>query len=164
MIFSVAGAAWLVAWCIQAYGANAGILFLIAAGAIALFLLSLRQFRQNQSAHAAESGSEEDKKTSRIFNIVNIVQGVAILVAWNVVVNLGHREWFVPAFIFIVGAHFIPLGLVFRTVRHYLIGAAMMLLAVLYPFIAKGGPSDPVGCLGAGILLWAFSAAVLIPA
>jgi hypothetical protein len=30
-----------------------------------------------------------------------------------------------------------------------------MTLTGIYPLVAAGGPADPVGCLGAGIILWA---------
>jgi hypothetical protein len=30
----------------------------------------------------------------------------------------------------------------------------VILLALIYPFMAAGGPAEPVGCLGAGLILW----------
>jgi hypothetical protein len=77
------------------------------------------------------------KKEKRIFNIVNIAQGVAIFLAANIAKNIGHPEWFVPAFIFIVGAHFIPLAKVFHSRRHTVIGVAMMVWALAYPQLAQ---------------------------
>ena len=155
MIFTVFGGAWLCAWSIKAYGMKPVLLALIALPAIAIFVFSVQQFRSNQNAHAAESGSPESKRVNRIFNIVNAAQGVAIFIAANVTANLGHKEWFIPVFIFIVGVHFLPLAGLFKARRHYVTGFAMILLAVIYPLVAKNGPSNPVGCLGTGLILWA---------
>jgi hypothetical protein len=38
-----------------------------------------------------------------------------------------------------------------------------MLLAIGYPLIASGGPRSFVGCLGAGLILWASAAWALSP-
>ncbi len=98
-----------------------------------------------------------------MFNWVNIGQGIAIFLALNVANNIGRPEWFIPAFIFVVGLHFIPLAPVFKAPRHYVVGFALMLLAVAYPFLAKGGAADPVGCLGTGLILWASAISGLLP-
>jgi hypothetical protein len=68
----------------------------------------------------------------------------------------------VPAFIFIVGAHFIPLAKVFHSRRHTVIGVAMMVWALAYPQLAQAGAADPVGCLGAGLILWASALSALL--
>jgi hypothetical protein len=62
--------------------------------------------------------------------------------------------WVVTAVIFIVGLHFMPLARIFRYAPHYVSGAALILVAVVYPFAAPGGPQDPVGCLAAALILW----------
>ncbi|WP_295752412.1 hypothetical protein [Undibacterium sp.] len=155
MIFSIFGSAWLIAWSFKSFGVRPILWGLIAILGMSIFLAAVRQFKRNQAAHAAESDSPESKRSSRVFNIVNIGQGVAILVAVNVTNNIGHKEWFIPAFIFIIGAHFLPLAVVFKATRHYVTGFAMILLAVLYPHFANGGGANPVGCLGTGLILWA---------
>lgn len=65
MIFSTFGAACLIAWSNKA------------------FLVAVLQFKQNQAARAVDSDSPESERSSRVFNIVNIGQGVAILIAAN---------------------------------------------------------------------------------
>ena len=155
MIFSVFGSGWLIAWSLKAFGRRPLLWALIGALGLGVFLAALRQFKRNQAAHAAEADSPESKRVGKVFNLVNLAQGVAIFVAVNVANNLGHPEWFIPAFIFIVGAHFLPLAAVFKALRHYVTGSALILLAVLYPLVATGGPANPVGCLGTGLILWA---------
>jgi hypothetical protein len=42
------------------------------------------------------------------------------------------------------------LARVFRSSSRYATGSALMLVAVVYPLVARQGPLDPVGCLMAG--------------
>jgi hypothetical protein len=44
----------------------------------------------------------------------NIVRALPFFWPRNIVKNIGHPEWFVPAFIFIDGADFIPLAKAFQ--------------------------------------------------
>lgn len=162
MIFSVFGSGWLLAWAIRSFAQAAWMCALISGLGLALFITAFRQYRRNREAHAAVVETPESKKGKRIFNIVNIGQGVAIFLAVNVVNNIGHPEWFVPAFIFIVGAHFIPLAKVFHSRRHTVTGVAMMVWALAYPQFAQAGAADPVGCLGAGLILWASALSALL--
>lgn len=99
-----------------------------------------------------------------MFNIVNAVQWILVIVIANVLNHSGHKDWIFPAVIFIVGAHFFPLAILFKYHRHYYTGAAMVLVAVLYPFLAKEGAASAVGCLWAGLILWASSIGALLPA
>jgi hypothetical protein len=48
---------------------------------------------------------------------------------------------------FIVGLHFFPLAKLFRHKAHYITGAALVALAVGYPFMTAGGP-EPATCGG----------------
>jgi hypothetical protein len=63
--------------------------------------------------------------------------------------------------IFIMCVHFFPLAVVLKVPRHYATGAAMTLWAVFYPLLSGAGPTSPVGCLAAGIILWASAIAAL---
>jgi len=80
------------------------------------------------------------------------------------VLNLsGHWQWIIPSIILIVGIHFFPLAVLFKYRRHYFTGAAMVLVAALYPFLSKDGAASLVGCLGAGLILWASAVGALFP-
>ena len=154
---------WLVVFLgCQKFVQTAVLWALIGYLGLALFIAAFWQYRRNREAHAAVVETPESKKGKRIFNIVNIAQGVAIFLAVNIVNNIGHPEWFVPVFIFIVGAHFIPLAKVFHSRRHTVTGVAMMVWALAYPQLAQAGAADPVGCLGAGLILWASALSALL--
>ena len=163
MFLAVFGGCWLVVWCLGVYGVKFGVLGVIGACSAAILLAAVRQFRDNRDAYAKEAESPASKKAGRIFNVVNATQWVLIFLVATILRKAGHWEWIIPSVIFIVGVHFFPLAVAFRVRRHYLTGGAMIVLAVFYPLISKSGPVAPVGCLGAGIILWLSAIAGLIP-
>jgi len=162
MFFAVFGGAWLTLGILGAYGFRPVALLLIAAAMVVLFLASFRKFQQNRAAHAAAADSPESKRAGRIFGIVNAVQWTLVFIVALALSRLGYKEWIIPAIIFIVGVHFLPLAVAFKVPRHFATGAAMILLAVIYPLVAKFGPANPIGCLGSGLILWASAAAALV--
>jgi hypothetical protein len=70
----------------------------------------------------------------------------------------------VPWAILVVGVHFLALVPVFHRSSHVATGAALIVLAVAYPLLATGGPDNPVGLLGTGLILWASALWALRPA
>ena len=162
-IFAVFGAGWLIAWSEKTMGNAPVVWAAIVLLGLAMLLTAYRQFKRNRDAHAAQADTPQSKRAAKVFNLVNVGQGLAIFLALNVANNIGHPEWFVPAFIFVVGAHFIPLAPLFKAPRHYVVGFALIVLALAYPFLAKGGPADPIGCLGTGLILWVSAISGLLP-
>jgi uncharacterized membrane protein YecN with MAPEG domain len=163
MFFSVFGGCWLVVWSLGAYGVKFWVLGMIGACSAAILLVAVKQFRDNRVAYAKEAESLASKKAGRIFNVVNAIQWVLIFIVSTLLKKAGHWEWIIPSVILIVGVHFFPLGVAFRVRRHYLTGGTLVLVAVLYPLMAKSGPKAPVGCLGTGIILWLSAIGGLIP-
>ena len=162
MFFIVNGGAWLAVGVLKGYGLSLVPLLTIAAFTLLLFFIALRKFRANRGAHAAEANSPGNKRAERIFNAVNAIQWSLVFVASIVLILLRHPEWIIPSIILIVGIHFFPLAVAFKVPRHYATGAAMTLLAIFYPLMSSAGPTSPVGCLGAGIILWVSAAAALV--
>ena len=155
MFFSVFGAIWLILWSQRAFGLRPGILAVIVFAGAAIFAAALRLYRQNQSALAAEEDSPANKKADRTFYIVNITQWVAVPVVAIVLANIGLKDWILASVILIVGIHFFPLARAFHNPQLNATGVAMVVVAVGYPLIAPTGAASPVGCLAAGIVLWA---------
>jgi hypothetical protein len=162
MFFAFFGAAWLAWWCLERFGVAPEILAAIGAGAIAIFLRALWQFRQNRAALAAEAETPEAKSARKLFSLVNAGQWIAVFVVALVLALTGHPEWIRVAIMFIVGVHFLPLAAAFRYRWHYATGGALILLSVVYPFATATGPLNPVGLLGAGLILWA-AALIAVP-
>jgi hypothetical protein len=155
MFYLAFGGAWLEYYASRVVGKQLVVFVAIALATAALLFLAYQRYRQNQPALAAEAPSLKQKRADRIFNIVNAGQWVVILVAGNVLVNLGLSSWVIPCAIFIVGLHFLPLAYVLGNPPHYVTGIALVVLAVFDPLLAVAGPASPIGCLGAGLILWA---------
>jgi hypothetical protein len=157
MMFFVFGAVWLEGWARQS-GAGwphyVAIAAAIAVAGLALAAMAWRRFRRHAAARARHGATPERRRIDRLFHIVNAVTWTVIVIAGNVLANTGRGAWVIPMAIFVLGLHFLPLARIFRNPPHYLTGAALLVLAVLYPLLASGGPSDPVGFLGAGLVLW----------
>ena len=78
MIFSVFGSGWLLAWAIRTFAQAALMCALIGGLGLALFFAAFRQYRRNREAHAAVVETPDSKKGKRIFDIINIAQGLVI--------------------------------------------------------------------------------------
>jgi hypothetical protein len=154
MFYFAFGGAWLEYYAFQVVGNRPVVLASIALVTAALLVLAYRRYKLHRPALAALAPSPEQKRANRVFNIVNAGQWVVLLVAGNVLVNLGLSSWVIPCIIFIVGVHFLPLGYVFASSSHYVTGVALIVLSVAYPLLATNGPTSPIGCLGAGLILW----------
>ncbi|HTD04248.1 hypothetical protein [Undibacterium sp.] len=153
MFFSIFGGAWLVLWTHRAMAGNPVVLAIVVSIATALGALALFRSRQMRRGVPMIEETPEKKRNDRIFHFVNAGQWILILVLGNVLANMHLSEWVIPLAIFVIGLHFIPLAHLFSFRGHYLTGSALIILAAVYPHFAAGGASDPVGCLGAGVIL-----------
>ena len=93
----------------------------------------------------------------RIFAWTSAGEGVGILLAVNVAVNVGHPEWQAAAVMAVVGLHFLPLAVAFGYRPHLVSGGALTVWALSYPWLLAG-PMSPAGLLGAGVILLASAA------
>ncbi|MFZ6874425.1 hypothetical protein ACO0LF_20385 [Undibacterium sp. Di27W] len=155
MFFSVFGSAWLALWIQRSLQASWLVYLLIALGGLALFCLAC--LRNRQYLEFAEEDSPATKKAARWFHIVNGGQWLLILISSNVLINLGHAVWVMPVAMLIIGLHFLPLARLFKVPGHLWLGLLISLFAITYPFLLSGGPADPYGCLGMGLLLWGYA-------
>ena len=153
MIFSVFGSVLLEVWNRRSDGGVAVSIGIALLG-IALLASAWLVYRQHAPALAAEEQTPERKRANRIFHLVNGGQWLVIVVLGNVLANIGLGAWVVPMAIVVIGLHFVPLAHVFHNLPHYVTAAALVVFALAYPFLAAGGPADPVGFLGIGLILW----------
>ena len=149
MFFSLFGGAWFILWAQKFFVAPFVPCLVIGFATLGLLGLVYRAYRFHAPALKAVSETPEKRRQRRSFRMVNVGQWVLLLVITNVLANQGLAQWAIPAAIFIIGAHFIPLARLFSYRPHFLTGAAMMLLAAGYPLLAPAGPGSSVGCVGA---------------
>lgn len=158
MFFCVFGGAWLILWAQRVFISPLVAYLLIGLATLSFFGLVYRSYRFHAPALNAEPETPAKRRQSRWFHMVNAGQWVLLLVVANVLANVGMAQWIIPAAIFIIGAHFIPLASLFAYPPHYVTGGAMMLLAAAYPLLAPTGAASPIGCIGAGLILWGSAA------
>ncbi len=154
MFFAVFGGMWLGLWAHSEYPESVAALLAIAAVTAALLAAAYQAYKANSLALKAIAQTPESLRKSRMFSLVNARQWGVIFVVAVVLSRIGYARWILPAVVLIVGLHFLPLARLFAYRPHYLTGAALVLLACVYPFAALEGPESAVGALGAGLILW----------
>lgn len=155
MFFSVFGFAWLASWAFQRFAQPAVAFLLIALAFAVLFYRAVQQYRNNRAALAIESENPARKRINRLFNLINAAQWIVIVILVNILNNIGLAAWAIPAVMLVIGIHFLPLASLFSYPPHYVTGIALIGAAIAYPLLAAQGPGDAVGCLAAGLILWA---------
>jgi len=98
------------------------------------------------------------RRGDRILMWACIGEGVGILLAVNVAVNVGLAQWQAAAAMAVVGLHFLPLAFGFRYPPHLVSGSALTVWALSYPWLFAAGPMAPAGFLGAAAILLASAA------
>lgn len=154
MFFSAFGGIWLGLWAKSEYADSFLALLVVVSMTAMLFTAALRVYKRNSVARKAVAHTPESRRKSRLFNLVNVGQWAAIFVVAIALSRTGHEKWILPSVVFIVGLHFFPLARLFTYRPHYVTGAALILLAVVYPLLARDGPDSAVGALGTGLILW----------
>jgi hypothetical protein len=154
VFFSIFGAMWVNGGAELAYGKKTFALSAMIWAIAALILLAaIRVIRANQLPPADATIAAKQARHSKVFMLVNLVQYSAMFILVQVLHWTSHADWVVPGVMLIVGLHFFPLARLFSYRPHHVTGAALVLLALIYPF-AGSGPLDPIGCIGAGLILW----------
>ncbi len=75
--------------------------------------------KQLPAVVASPALQKREVQAGRMFIIVNVIQGIAMFAAANVLINLKMAEYVAPVIALIVGLHFIPLAFSMRVPRHF---------------------------------------------
>ena len=157
MFFSIFGGAWLGLWAYSEFTGSIAAVIPVIAGTAFLLWRARLTYKANAPAMHREKNSPQSKKRQRIFNLINAAQWLAVFAVAGLLSMTGHAALILPAVIFIIGVHFIPLARLFMYKPHYVTGLSLVILAIGYPLLAAEGPTSGIGALGAGLILW-FSA------
>ena len=130
---------------------------LLAAG---LALTAVRLLRANPAVTGPLPAdvAQRSRRAGRIFAWACAGEGVGILLAVNLVVDLGHPQWQPAAIMGVVGLHFPPLAVGFGYRPYLVTGVAMTAWALAYPWLFAAGAMAPIGPLVAGATLLASAA------
>ena len=125
--------------------------------AVALIAAVLRR-----KAPRETSSDGEQQRRDRIIGIASAVEGVAILIAVNVLANTGHRDLTAPVIAIIVGLHFVPIARGFPAPRYYLTAAFLVALGLGAMAISGVSQRLLVTSAGAATVLWVTAMSVLL--
>jgi len=154
IFFALFGALWLINAYQLAHGQGWISIVLVLAAALLLCLSAWRVLRARRSDMHALRHTPQWQRMRRQFRTINTIQWIVAVAAVLVLQQFKLDAWIVPAIMFIVGVHFLPLARVFRYRPHVLTGAVLIVTALLYPIASARGTASPVGSLIAGITLW----------
>ena len=104
---------------------------------------------------------EMSPAASRMLTWATIGEVAAIIFGVNVVNNLGHRDWIVPAIALAVGLHFLPLGRAMARGSYVALGVVLVLIAGM-GFALPAPRNIVVTGLAAGLAEWAVAIYLII--
>lgn len=122
----------------------AAVVVLAAVVILALYsvsLYNLEDLLQDYSPAATMPGKRRIGIASR-YAIIFIVEGIAVMATWMILIRTGHEKWLVPSFALIAGLHFFPLAAVIRLKSYYFLGAAITLIAALGYWLVSSGKME----------------------
>jgi len=105
-------------------------------------------------------GIAPSKAVERAIMWSSIAEGVGIFLAINIVYNLHHSEWALPAIALVVGLHFLPIAFVASSRPFWLLGTALILSAIL-GVILPAPQGGAFAGIAAAAALWIASAMAL---
>jgi hypothetical protein len=121
IIMSLFAAIW---WVIGAHASRSGSVVLYGLG----FLITAVIVVAASRSHLQSATPEEESRVGRLVGIASGVEGVLILIAVNVLRNIGMSAFVAPVVAIIIGLHFFPLARWLPARLYY--GTAAALIAV----------------------------------
>lgn len=112
-----------------------GIIFLIVIAVGIIYYLKLNKIIKPYRNESKNEESSEDKKRGNRFVIIFVTEGLAILVAKNILININMNRLFIPCLALIVGLHFYPLAKLFKRKIHYYVGSWITIISVIGIFM-----------------------------
>lgn len=124
-------------------GASGAMLVLVVVVRLALYSIKLYDLEEGLDRNMTAATDNKEIKRDRLYALILVFEGVAILVTWILMLNFGRTSWLIPGFALIAGLHFFPLAGVIRQNSYYLLGIWICILAVSgYLLISSGALED----------------------
>lgn len=174
LIVGAFAAGWGVAGSVALPGAWRAVALAVVAG-VTLALLGLAlSFLRAAGQRPGGDGQAANPFRSRDYQLAVLAEIIAIPIAGRLLTAAGRPDAVMPAVAAIVGLHFFGLVRAFRSWRFAVVGAAMVLVALLGLALPPALPAGPAGellglrqavvGLGCALCLWAGVASVIAPA
>jgi len=103
----------------------------------------------------------DEKRRNRLVMMWSAAEGVAIVIAINVLVSVGHRDAFVPVVALIVGSHFIPLARGLPAPTYYVTAAALIAVGLVGFSMPALTARITLVSAAAAVILWITAGVVL---
>jgi hypothetical protein len=169
--FTVFWTAFMIFWLIQTTDLPLGVV--VAMGAVCVVFAVLILIRARQCARLVktlpEDGelSDREKKAAKRWNLIFSLNGCAIGVSCALLGIFGMYEYIIPVVLLIVGLHYIPISLLYKTKVQIAVAVPTVVASLLGIWSLRTGTADAYapglcalgGAAGAIVLgLWAVSA------
>ncbi|NCD69374.1 long-chain fatty acid--CoA ligase [Mucilaginibacter agri] len=99
-----------------------GIVFVVIVSVFISYYLKFSNAAKTLASDFPGVKSADEKKKDKWFMIIGALEGLAIFLTANVLINIKLFNYFVPAMALIVGLHFFPLGYIFKRSFDYFMG------------------------------------------
>jgi hypothetical protein len=147
LIVSVFAVVW---WVTAVWASGHGSVLMYGIPLVVSACVIVAAFRQPDEAIS----SEERKRIGRLVMIASSVEGVAIGIAYNVLLNIGKVDFFVCAVAMIVGLHFVPLARWMPMRLYYATAASLLVLGVAGCWIVSADQRILAVGISAACMLW----------
>ena len=154
MIFAFGGAIWLVLSARQFSALSISITIAIVLAAALIITAAFRIQKRGVTAGENAYTEQEKRQTVRTYVIVNVITWTSVLVAVNILANIGYKDLRLPAVVAIVGAHMFFMPPAYRHRVSTAAGACMILWALLASILFRDQTIAGAATLGAGLILW----------
>lgn len=121
--------------------------------AAAIYLRARRTKRDVSSLALSSLNAALQARRSRIFRWVNAAQYLGLGLAGLRLSAMHRFDLLVPTGIFIIGAHFLPLAILFRYPFHLATGIVLIGWSLAYPHLFALGGMNPMGLSVTGLIL-----------
>jgi hypothetical protein len=158
MFFAFFGAAWILLGA-YAFGQLSKVVTLLVGAGTALLIILAVRFR-GQCKEAAEGAfpEEERRRNDRIFGIINGVTWTLVFFVFLIFPRLGRVDLAFPSVVLLVGLHFFPMPALYRHRANLVLGACMVVWAIVCPLLFQGDRMIGFVTGGAGLALWVSAA------
>lgn len=119
------------------YAAGVAVILIVVVW-LALFSIRLYDLEEDLPA-SPMPGEGGEVRRDRLYAIILVFEGMAVLVTWTLLLNWGYDNRLIPCFAGIAGLHFFPLARVIRQRSYYFLGIWVCFLAVAGYFLLSSG-------------------------
>ncbi|HVU99058.1 MAG TPA: hypothetical protein VHE34_27740 [Puia sp.] len=90
--------------------------------------------------------SKNESRTASRYAIIFILEGIAVMATWTILIRTGHEKWLVSCFALIAGLHFFPLARAIRVHSYYFLGAWIILVCAGGYWLVSSGSMAQYVC------------------